>query len=730
MQSSRLWIAAAMPNILLAPLLPAHLNTLTIATAAFIAEPRLNTSVQSHDPILVNSYNYTSLLRACDNMKSLSEGKEVHALVLINGLDENVFFATKLVRMYAICGRLADARLIFDKLPERNVFLWNAMIRGYARKGLSDETFSLYYQMLQTGIQPDKYTFACILKSCADLSNWQQGKDIHDHIIRCGIDVDAFVGSALVAMYAKCSSIEDARHVFDKIFQRDVVLWNAMIAGYAQNGLSNEALKLFWQMESSGMKPDSFSIASVLPSCAHLAALQQGKEIHDYIIRNGFESNAHVISALVAMYAKCGNIDYARRVFEKMSERDLTSWSAMIAGYTQAGHGDEALEVFRQMQVAGVKPDSVTICSVLPACADLATLQQGKEIHDYIIGCGFESDVVVCGALIDMYAKCGDVWTARQVFDKMSQRNVVSWNAMIAGYGVHGHDEEALALFYKMQQEGFKPDHITFVAVLCACSHAGLVDEGLQYLNSMSRDYSITPRMEHYVHMVNLLGCAGRLDDAHDFIKKMPLQPDAGIWGALLSACRIHCNIELGEHAAKQLFELEPENAAYYVMLSNIYALGGRWNDVMKTRTKMKERGLKKSPGCSWIEINNRIYTFLAGDRTHPQSEKIYAMLESLVGQMKKAGYRPDTTFVPHDVKEDEKEYILCGHSEKLAIAFGLMNTCPGTPILINKNLRVCGDCHSAIKFIAKFVGREIIVRDMNRFHHFKDGLCSCGDYW
>jgi pentatricopeptide repeat protein len=301
---------------------------------------------------------------------------------------------------------------------------------------------------------------------------------------------------------------------------------------------------------------------------------------------------------------------------------------------------------------------------------------------------------------------------------------------MIVGYGMHGYGENALKVFYQMQLENMKPDHITFVGVLSACTHAGLLDEGLQYFDIMKRDYSISPRVEHYACIVDLLGRAGNLQEAYDFIKEIPFEPGPVVWGGLLGACRIHSNVELGECVAKLLFEIEPNNASNYILLSNIYAEAGRWQDVAKVRMTMKEKGLKRRPGCSWIKVKNRVHAFHAGDTSHPQWEKIYAMLEILARQVKDAGYMPNTRFALHDIEEEEKEYLLCSHSEKLAIAFGLINTCPGTPLHIINNLRMCGDCHSVTKFISRIVEREMIVRDANRFHHFKDGLCSCGDYW
>eukprot|EP01018_Ginkgo_biloba_P003458 Gb_33545 [translate_table: standard] len=780
--------------------------------------------------IPVDADIYDHLLQACANKKALAEGKQVHTHILTNGFGQNVYISTKLVTMYSMCGNTVDARLVFDKLPKQNVFLWNAMIRAYTRNALSEEALTLYHQMQMSGVLPDNFTFSCVLKACARLSALQQGKEIHDHVIKSGLEHNVFVDSALVAMYAQCGRIECARQMFDKMSERDVVSWNSMIAGYAQNGRADEALKLFSEMQQDGVKPNSVTMVGVLPACAQVAALQQGKEIHDYIIRNGLESDIVVGNALVDMYSKCGSIEDARLmfdkilirdvvswnamiagyaqnenakeafklfremqkndtkpnsisilsvlpacahlgtlqqgkeihahtirigvesnvisgalvamyaqcrkmesalpVFDKMLETDVVSWSALIMGYAQNGHANEALKLFYQMLCDGVKPNSFTMVSVLLACGHLAALRQGKEIHNYVIRNGIESDVIVGNALVDMYAKCGNMEIACHVFDKMSKRDVVSFNAMIAGYGMNGHGDDSFMIFNEMQEAGFKPDRITFIAVLSACSHAGLIAEGRQYFDCMSRNYNITPGVEHYACMVDLLGRAGCLYEAQNFIQQMPMEPNVRVWGALLGACKIHGNIKLGELAAKHLFQLEPESVGNYVLLSNIYAAAGRWKDVTKVRTMMKERGLKKMPGCSWIEVDNKFHTFLAGDRLHLQSVEIYAVLESLAIQMKEAGYVPATNFVLHDVNEEEKESILCGHSERLAIAFGLLNTHPRTPIQITKNLRICGDCHHATKFISKIVGRGIIVRDANRFHHFKDGVCSCGDYW
>eukprot|EP01018_Ginkgo_biloba_P013194 Gb_32453 [translate_table: standard] len=708
-----------------------------------------------------NAFTFATILPACANLSALEQGMGIHEEIIRSGYQFDVFLGNSLVDMYAKCGSMKNARHMFDKMPQRDVVSWNTMISAYTRQGQSGDALTLFYQMQRKGIQPNEFTFASVLPACGDLAALEQGMKIHEEIIRSGFQSDIFVVNALVDMYAKCGSIANARNLFDKMSRQDVVSWNAMIAAYTRNGLSDEALVLFHRMQRTGIEPNQRTFVSVLPACANLGALEQGMEIHEESIRTGFQSDAFIRNALVDMYAKCGSIETARylfdkipqrdvvcwnamiagyaqnghvddalRLFQAMPERDVISWTAMIAGYAQNGQGVEALKLFQRMQLAGVKPYPNTFASVVPACANLAALEQGMEIHEEIIRCGFQSDVFVESALVDMYAKCGSIKMARDLFDKMHHRDAVSWTAMIAGYAMHGYDEESLKLFEQMEHSGINPNHVTLVCVLSACCHAGLVDEGQQYFDCMSDYYHITPAMEHYVCMVALLGRAGRLDEVQDFINKMPIEPDASVWSCLLGICRIHNNIELGEQVAERLFELDPKNAAHYVMLSNIYAAAGRWDDSENVRRLMKDRRVKKPPGCSWIEVNKQVHTFLVGDRSHSQIQKIYAKLERLSRQMKAAGYLPDTRFVPHDVDEEQKEQILCHHSEKLAIAFGLINTPSGTTIRIIKNLRVCSDCHLATKFISKIVGREIVVRDANRYHQFKDGQCSCGDYW
>jgi pentatricopeptide repeat protein len=604
-----------------------------------------NQMLSAGNGIQPDKFTYPFVLKACARLSALEQGQEVHQHILASGceLESHEVVGTALIDMYVKCARIEIARQLFDKMSTRNVVSWNAMIAGYAQNGYDNEALVLFDQMMQiTDVKPDSVTMTSVLRACAHLADLQKGEDIHHYIMNNGFQSDVSVGTALVSMYSKCGSIDFARQLFDKMSKRDVVSWNSMIAGYAQNGLAIEALTLFYQMQVLAVKPDSVTLLSLLTTCSHLSVMQYCKWIHAYILRMGFESDVSVCNALMDMYAKCGNRDLSRQLFDRMPERNVVSWSAMIARYAQNGNSNEALRLFQEMQLVGVKPDLVTVMSVLPACAHLAALQQGRDIHDYIIRNGFESDISVGTALVDMYAKCGSLEVARQVFDNLFEKDVVSWNVMIAAYGMHGQGEDAIGLFSQMQQTGTKPDHVTFTCVLSACTHAGLVEKGWLYFNCMSQDHCVTPRLEHYAYMVDLLSRAGHLDEALDFIKKMPLEPDAGVWGALLGACRTHCNIEMGRYVSQRLLELEPKNAGNYVLLSNIFASAGNWDGVAKMRTMLRDEGLKKIPGCSWIEINNRVHEFHVGDKSHPESDKIYALLEGLAGRLRQAGYVPD----------------------------------------------------------------------------------------
>ncbi|GLT26133.1 hypothetical protein SLA2020_012180 [Shorea laevis] len=512
---------------------------------------------------------------------------------------------------------------------------------------------------------------------------------------------------------------------------KDVISWNAMIAGYAQMGQYKEALDFFQEMRRANVMPNESTLVTVLSACAHSGFLELGKEIRSWIEENGLSSNLHLVNALIDMYSKCGELSTAQNLFVGLQQRNVISWNVIIGGYTHMSEYKEALNLFRKMLQLNVEPTEVTFLSILPACASLGALDIGKWIHAYIDK-NFPNlnNSSLWTSLIDMYAKCGSIEAAKQVFKNMEGKSLASWNAMISGLAMHGQAEPAFELFSRMTSEGFKPDEITFVGLLSACSHAGLLDTGRQYFNSMIKDYNIAPELQHYGCMIDLLGRAGLFDEAESLIRDMSMNPDSAIWGSLLGACRVHGRVAYAESMAKHLLELQPENHGAYILLSNIYTGAGRWDDVARIRTLLNDKGMKKVPGCSSIEVGSFVHEFLVGDRVHPQSKEIYEMLDEIDARLEKAGFVPDTSEVVYDMDEEWKEGALSHHSEKLAIAFGLISTKPGTTIRILKNLRVCGNCHSATKLISKIFNREIIARDRNRFHHFKEGFCSCKDYW
>lgn len=731
---------------------------------------------------------------------SLLQARQAHAHILKVGLFGDTQLTTRLLSIYANNLCFAEVNLALDSIPEPNLFSFSTLIHAFARLNHFDHVLRVFSQMLSRGLVPDCFVLPSAIKACAGLKALKTGREVHGVVYVSGLASDSVVISSLVHMYLKCHKIGHAQMLFDRMPERDVVIYSAMIAGYARqghvgkakelfsemrdkgvepnmvswngmiaglcnSGLHIEGLMLFQTMFSEGFRPDGSTVSCVLPAIGHLEDLVMGSQIHGYVKKQGIGSDKFVASALIDMYGKCacelemsqlfdesnqmdigscnafltglsrnGLVDTALELFRQFKaegmELNVVTWTSMIASCSQNGKDLEALEFFREMQNEGLEPNAVTIPSLIPACGNIAALMHGKAIHCFSIRKGIFGDVYVGSALIDMYAKCGRIQLSRLCFDKMATRNLVSWNAMMRGYAMHGKARETIEMFHMMQQSGRTPDVITFTCLLSACSQNGLTEEGWYYFTSMSKKYGIEAKLEHYACMVTLLSRAGKLEEAYSIIRKMPFEPDACTWGALLSSCRVHHNLSLGEMAAKKLFQLEPNNPGNYILLSNIYASKGMWGEVNRIRDLMKSMGLRKNPGCSWIELGHKMHMLLAGDKSHPQMEQILQKLDKLSIAMNKFGYYPDTKVVLQDVEEQDKAEILCGHSEKLAVVLGLLNTSPGQPLQVIKNLRICDDCHAVIKFISCFEGREIYVRDTNRFHHFKDGVCSCGEYW
>ena len=535
----------------------------------------------------------------------------------------------------------------------------------------------------------------------------------------------------LINGYFRKGDWESARKVFDEMPERNVATWSAMVAGLTRFRFNEEGLGSFSRMHELGFLPDEFTLGSVLRGCAGLRALVAGRQVHGYARKCGFDFDLVVVNSLAHMYLKCGSLGEGERLITAMPSQNVVTWNMLIAGRAQNGYPEEVLDQYNMMKMAGFRPDRITFVSVISSCSELATLGQGQQIHAEVIKAGASSTLSVISSLISMYSRCGCLEDSLKVFLECKNGDVVCWSSMITAYGFHGRGVEAIDLFNQMeQQEKFEANGITFLSLLYTCSHCGLKEEGTEFFELMVEKYGFKPRIEHYTCMVDLLGRYGSLEEAETLIRSMPVKADVIIWKTLLFACKIHKKAEMARRIAEEVFRLDPWDPVSYVLLSNIHASDKRWDDVSDVRKEMRERKLKKEPGVSWLEVKNQIHQFSVGDKSHPKSAEIDSYLRELTSEMKKRGYVPDIDSVLHDMDVEDKENNLVHHSEKLAIAFALLYTPAGTPIRVIKNLRVCSDCHVAIKYISEISNREIIVRDCSRFHHFKNGKCSCGDYW
>lgn len=504
-----------------------------------------------------------------------------------------------------------------------------------------------------------------------------------------------------------------------------------MARGYARTYTPLLAVTLFVKVICSGVVPDNYTFPSLLKACATAKALEEGKQLHCLAIKYGLNHDKYVCPALINMYTERNDMGSARIVFDRIDEPCVVTYNAIITSYVRVSQPNEALLLFRELQAKDLNPSDVTMLGIVSSCALIGALQLGKWIHEYIKENGFDQYIKVNTALIDMYAKCGSLDDAVAVFKNMGFRDTQAWSAMIMAYAIHGHGYKAISTFENMTRARVKPDGITFLGLLYACNHAGLVEEGCRYFNTMKDNYGVAPGIKHYGCMLNLLGRSGRLDEAYKFVKELPMKPTPILWRTLLAACSSHGNVELGKRVIGEIFELDEGQSGDYVIFSNICARAGKWEDASYARKLMKDRGVVKAPGCSLIEVNNIVHEFFSGDGTHIKHKELHEAVDELIGKLKLVGYIPDISLVFHsDMRDEEREMVLRYHSEKLAIAYGLLNTPPGATIRVVKNLRICGDCHSAAKLISFVSGRQIVVRDVRRFHHFIGGKCSCGDYW
>ncbi|CAA7025518.1 unnamed protein product [Microthlaspi erraticum] len=670
------------------------------------------------------------VLASAVRLDSLALGKQVHCMTLKLGFDLMLTVGNSLVNMYCKLRKIGFARTVFHSMSERDLISWNSIIDGLAQSGLEVEAVLLFMQLLRCGLTPDQYTLTSVLKATSSLpESLSLNKQVHVHAIKFNNVADSYVSTALIDAYSRNRCMREAEALFERN-SFDPVAWNAMMSGYTQSHDGHKTLKLFALMHKQGERSDDFTLATVLKTCGSLFAMNQGKQAHAYAVKSGYDLDLWVSSGILDMYVKCGDMKAAHFAFNSIPVPDDVAWTTMISGCIENGEEERAFHVYSQMRLMGVLPDEFTIATLAKASSCLTALEQGRQIHANALKLNCTGDPFVGTSLVDMYAKCGNIDDAYTLFTRIEMRNIAAWNAMLVGLAQHGEGKEALQLFKQMESLGIKPDKVTFIGVLSACSHSGLVSEAHEYIKTMHQDYGIKPEIEHYSCLADALGRAGLVREAEELIESLSMEASASMYRALLAACRVKGDTETGKRVATKLLELEPSDSSAYVLLSNMYAAASKWSEMKLARVMMKGQRVKKDPGFSWIEVKNKIHLFVVDDRSNPESESIYRKVKDVIRDIKQEGYVPETDFTLVDVEEEEKERALYYHSEKLAVAFGLMNTPPSTPIRVIKNLRVCGDCHNAMKYIAKVYNREIILRDANRFHRFKAGQCSCGDFW
>ncbi|KAL0295030.1 UNVERIFIED_CONTAM: Pentatricopeptide repeat-containing protein, chloroplastic [Sesamum calycinum] len=671
------------------------------------------------------AYTCSCVLKACAGVEDICSGREIHGYLIKFGLVCNEIIVNSLVSMYARCNNINAAEFLFARSGRRDVVLWNLMISAYVTTGMRKEALRVFDEMQNAAVIPSTYTFVAALQACEELLS---GMQIHALVLKSGLSSDRYVANALLVMYSKCSRIDDATRVFEDMGDRDNVSWNSMLAAYVQNNLYDESLGFFREITRAGQLLDQASIISALSACGRSGNLWNGLEIHAFALKNGMELDLQALQSFrevlvqgieidkmmiesvllasrglkcislakeihgyivrrelsdivlwntfVDIYGESGEVDYARNIFELLEVKNVVTWTSMIACYVQNGLAYEALGLSFHMVKSGVELDSIALLSILSAAADLSALRKGKEVHGFLIRRCLHLGESIASSLVDMYASCGAVDNSYKVFNSTRDKDLVLWTSMINAYGMHGQGVTAIELFRQMEAENLRPDHIAFLALLYACSHSSLVDAGKRYFNIMQCQYDLEPWPEHYACLVDLLGRANCLEEAFELVKSMKLEPTAAVWCALLGACRTHSNLEIGETAARKLLEMDPHNPGNYVLISNVYAAAGRWEDVEQVRMRMKVRGLKKDPGCSWIEVGNKVHTFMTRDRSHPQSDEIYDQLSQITEKLEtEGGYKAQTSYVLHNVEEKEKVTMLYGHSERLALAYGLLTT-------------------------------------------------------
>ncbi|CAN4112004.1 unnamed protein product [Withania somnifera] len=583
------------------------------------------------------SATYSTTLKACAEGEDIDFGRQVHADVVKMDFENDPYVCTSVLSMYARIGLLEDADRAFGSVLDKEVEVWNSMISAYVGKGRGDDALCVYNEMRSRDILSDSFTLSNILISCSMTESYDLGRAIHSELIKKPIQNNIALLTALVTMYSKCGMLKDALEVFSRMEEKDVVAWGSMISGLCQNKKFNLALEMYKEMETHDVNPDADIMAMVINASAGLESLELGCSVHGITVKSGEELDSSVSSSLVDMYSNCGQPEMAEKVFSGFPYKNLVVWNSLISCYSKNDLPELSLNLLPQLVQQGMYPDAVTFTSALAAVSSLAMLIKGKAIHCYQTRHQILEDNQVENALIDMYVKCGCLKYAENIFRYISRRNLVTWNTMIAGYGSHSECVKAINLFSEMRKSTVMPDAVSFLSLISSCNHAGLVDEGLKLFHLMEK-HGIKPQMDHYINVVDLLGRSGRLNDAYNFIQNLEVEPDRGMWLCLLSACRVHQNVELGEIASNNLLKMEPNRGSNYVQLLNLYVEAGMREEAARLRALMRQKGLKKNPGCSWIEVKNKLEVFFSSDSSSNKTIAIYETLQSLRSIMKKGG--------------------------------------------------------------------------------------------
>ncbi|XP_054796444.1 pentatricopeptide repeat-containing protein At5g03800 [Prosopis cineraria] len=714
-----------------------------------------------------NEYSFVAILTACIRIMHVHLGLQIHNIAIKMGFLDCVFVANALMGLYSKCGYYDVVLKLFGEMRERDIASWNTVISGAVKESRHDTPLQLFRDMQQNdGLKIDYFTLSTLLIACVESVAVMEGQQVHAHAIKSGLESNLSVGNTLIRFYTKCGTLDDVVSVFDRMTVRDVITWteivtaymefglvnsalrifdempeknpvsyNALLSGFCQNGEGLKALHLFLKMVEDNLELTDFSLTSIISACSLLADYRVSKQIHGFVLKFGFGPNVFIETALLDMYTRCGRMEEAKNMFCRLwlKEGNTVAWTSMICGYARNGQPDEAISLIQLGQLEGKTiMDEFALSAMLGLCGVIGCHELGKQIHCHVIKLGFEFDVGVGNAIISMYFKCWNVDDAIKMFYNMPKTDIVSWNALITGHILHRLGDRALEIWSNMQKECIKPDEVTFVLVISAytLSNLNLVDDCRGLFHSMRTIYGIEPTSEHYASFISVLGYWGRLEEAEETINKMPFEPAASVWRTLLDSCRLHKNTIIGKQVVKKILALEPKDPSTNILVANLYSASGRWHCSEVIRENMRQSGFRKHPAQSWIISHKKMHSFYARDRSHPQAKDIYRGLEILILECMKVGYVPDTSFVLHEVEEYQKKDFLFHHSAKLAATYGLLTRKHGKPIRIVKNILLCGDCHTFLKYVSIVTRRDIFLRDSSGFHYFSGGLCSCKDYW